>query len=118
MYQVKNKLIIINYFEIVIIVYLCFIQRISQFVLNASGVKSRCNIIYNASVPISALRNFSDSATTPAVNPDELVPQNEPDKLYSRIEIEVKGIDPAVLKSYAWFATTAASHLGIEVGKK
>lgn len=39
------------------------------------------------------------------------------DKLYSRLEVEVRGIDPAVLKSYAWFATTAANHLGIEVGR-
>lgn len=42
---------------------------------------------------------------------------DEPDKLYKKLEIELKGIDPAVLKSYSWFATTAAQHLGIEVGK-
>lgn len=41
----------------------------------------------------------------------------EHDKLYSKVEIELRGSDPAVMKSYAWFATTAASHLGIEVGK-
>uniref|UniRef100_A0A1B6DFF4 Small ribosomal subunit protein uS10m n=1 Tax=Clastoptera arizonana TaxID=38151 RepID=A0A1B6DFF4_9HEMI len=39
------------------------------------------------------------------------------DKLFKIIEIEVKGNDPAVLKSYTWFAITAANHLGIEVGK-
>lgn len=39
------------------------------------------------------------------------------DKLYSRLEIEIKGAEPAVLKSYAWFATTAAGHLGIDVGR-
>ena len=38
------------------------------------------------------------------------------DKLYSKLEVELRGIDPAVLKSYSWFATTAADHLGIEVG--
>ena len=41
----------------------------------------------------------------------------EQDKLYSNVEIELRGIDPAVLKSYAWFATTAAGHLSIPVGK-
>ena len=41
----------------------------------------------------------------------------EKDKLYSRLEIELKGIDPEVMKSYAWFATRAAEHLGIPVGK-
>lgn len=44
--------------------------------------------------------------------------RDEPDKLYSKLEIELKGNDPAVLKSYAFFATTAAQHLDIEVGKK
>lgn len=41
----------------------------------------------------------------------------EKDKLYSRLEIELKGIEPEVMKSYAWFATRAAEHLGISVGK-
>lgn len=41
----------------------------------------------------------------------------EKDQLFSKLEIELRGVDPAVLKSYAWFATTAASHLNIEVGK-
>lgn len=41
----------------------------------------------------------------------------EKDKLYSRLQLEVRGIDPAVLTSYSWFATTAAQHLGINVGK-
>ena len=41
----------------------------------------------------------------------------EKDKLFSRIELEVRGIDPAVLTSYSWFASTAAQHLGITVGK-
>ena len=37
------------------------------------------------------------------------------DKLYSRIEIEVKAHQPDVLKSYSWFATTAAKELDVEV---
>ncbi|XP_058818545.1 small ribosomal subunit protein uS10m [Topomyia yanbarensis] len=41
-----------------------------------------------------------------------------PDKLYSRVELEMKGIDPEVMKSYAYFAQTAAGHLDIEVGKQ
>lgn len=44
--------------------------------------------------------------------------KDEADKLFKRLEIEIKGADPAVLKSYSWFATTAADHLGIEVGQK
>ena len=41
----------------------------------------------------------------------------ELDKLYRMVEVEVRGNDPAVLKSYSWFATTAASELGITVGQ-
>ncbi|XP_058792382.1 small ribosomal subunit protein uS10m [Phymastichus coffea] len=40
----------------------------------------------------------------------------KPDKLYKKIEIEVRGNDKAVLQSYGIFATTAADHLGITVG--
>jgi small subunit ribosomal protein S10 len=41
----------------------------------------------------------------------------ELDKLYRMMEVEVRGNDPAVLKSYSWFATTAAAELGITVGQ-
>ncbi|GAB0088885.1 28S ribosomal protein S10, mitochondrial [Sergentomyia squamirostris] len=49
----------------------------------------------------------------------EIAQANEPelDKLFSKLEIELRGADPAVLKSYSWFATTAAENLNIEVGK-
>lgn len=33
------------------------------------------------------------------------------DKLYSRLEIELKGIEPEVMKSYAWYATTGIVNL-------
>lgn len=38
----------------------------------------------------------------------------ELDKLYKIVELELKGNDPAVLKSFAQFATTTGSHLDIE----
>ncbi|GAB1865397.1 Small ribosomal subunit protein uS10m [Camponotus japonicus] len=37
------------------------------------------------------------------------------DKLYKKIEIEVRGNDPAVLKSYGQFAVIAANYLNINV---
>ncbi|CAG2054919.1 unnamed protein product, partial [Timema podura] len=40
----------------------------------------------------------------------------ELDQLYKLVELEVKGHDTAVLKSYEWFAKTAARELGITVG--
>ncbi|CAK9820588.1 28S ribosomal protein S10, mitochondrial [Anthophora plagiata] len=41
--------------------------------------------------------------------------KSEPDKLYKKIEIEVRGHDKAVLKSYGEFAVMAANHLDIDV---
>jgi len=38
--------------------------------------------------------------------------------LYKKIEVEVRGNDPAVLKSYGEFAMMAADHLKINVGRK
>ncbi|XP_032680370.1 28S ribosomal protein S10, mitochondrial [Odontomachus brunneus] len=40
-----------------------------------------------------------------------------PDKLYKKIEVEVRGNDPAVLKSYGMFAVMAADHLKINVAR-
>lgn len=37
----------------------------------------------------------------------------EVDKLYKVVELELKGNDPAVLKSFAQFATATGSHLNI-----
>ncbi|XP_037050186.1 28S ribosomal protein S10, mitochondrial [Bradysia coprophila] len=59
----------------------------------------------------------TESTNAALTNNDNQQQQDEPDKLYKKLEIELKGIDPAVLKSYTWFATTAAQNLGVEVGK-
>ncbi|XP_078037234.1 mitochondrial ribosomal protein S10 [Augochlora pura] len=40
-----------------------------------------------------------------------------PDKLYKKLEIEVRGNDPAVLSSYGQFAVMAANNLNITVGR-
>jgi len=34
-----------------------------------------------------------------------------PDKLFKKIDIELRAHEPAVLKSFSWFATTAAREL-------
>ncbi|XP_055849386.1 28S ribosomal protein S10, mitochondrial [Episyrphus balteatus] len=71
------------------------------------------------------ISRFSSLATEApkATKASETIPQEpsssvalEKDKLYTRLELELRGIDPAVLKSYSWFATQAANNLGIEVG--
>lgn len=66
-------------------------------------------------------RFLSSEVITIPKDEDNTVEENptvpEKDKLYSRLEIELKGIEPEVMKSYAWFATRSAEHLGIQIGK-
>lgn len=47
----------------------------------------------------------------------ELDHEPKVDKLYKAIELEVLAYEPSVLDSYQWFVITAATHLGIKVGK-
>ncbi|XP_059045475.1 small ribosomal subunit protein uS10m [Achroia grisella] len=51
------------------------------------------------------------------ISKENVLPTMELDKLYKRVELEMRGIDAAVLLSYSWFCVAAASHLGIEVTK-
>ncbi|XP_043802459.1 28S ribosomal protein S10, mitochondrial [Apis laboriosa] len=46
-----------------------------------------------------------------------LINSDEHDKLYKKLEIEMRGNDPAVLKSYGEFAVMAANYLDIIVGR-
>lgn len=65
------------------------------------------------------MRPLSTATTvTPVPNLEDVPSTVELDKLYKRVELEMRGIDPAVLLSYSWFCVAAASHLGIEVTKK
>lgn len=70
-------------------------------------------------------RLFSQTTTEPSIKSSEAVPpantlettEAEDDKLYKRLELELRGVDPAVLNSFTTFAVTAAKHLNIEVGR-
>lgn len=65
---------------------------------------------YNTS--FNVCRTVTDAAVSTKAE------QVVPDKLYKRIEIEARGNEPAVLKSYGYFTCLAADHLGITVGRK
>ncbi|ETN63432.1 mitochondrial ribosomal protein S10 [Anopheles darlingi] len=70
--------------------------------------------------PLQAVRWYTDVSNVSTGVQQPEVPAavaGTPDKLYSRLELQMKGIDPEVMKSYATFAKTAAEHLDIEVGK-
>ncbi|XP_031635703.1 28S ribosomal protein S10, mitochondrial [Contarinia nasturtii] len=79
-----------------------------QFISRLSAV--RPNVI----CAVQPIRFYSVESTQQVKNVET---EGEDDKLYKRLEIELKGHDKMVLKSYVKFATTAAHHLNIEVGK-
>lgn len=72
----------------------------------------------NTAHAVQPFRFSSVQAESESKSQNALASEEEDDKLYKRLEIEVRGHDPAVIKSYIKFATTAAEHLNIEVGKK
>ncbi|XP_012064431.1 PREDICTED: 28S ribosomal protein S10, mitochondrial [Atta cephalotes] len=68
---------------------------------------------------ISSMKLFMSTQQQDSMNEQISLSINTgtPDKLYKKIEVEVRGNDPAVLKSYGKFATMAAEHLKINIGR-
>lgn len=60
---------------------------------------------------IPALANVSNLAAVQSV---ETSPAEVQDKLYKIVELELRGHDSAVLRSFVKFATTAGNHLGVK----
>lgn len=58
--------------------------------------------------------SFLNFSTLPATQTTEVAVAEEQDKLYKIVELELRGHDPAVLRSFAKFATTAGNHLDVE----
>lgn len=64
----------------------------------------------------------TEAAKSEEAAKEELVTQvpasedEEEDKLFSKVEIELRAHDQAVMKSYSEFATMTANNLGIEIG--
>lgn len=98
-------------FQLYILIELYIFQ---QFISRLSTV--RPNIAVSAVQPIRfySVQENPETKTENAINNEE----QEPDKLYKRLELEIRGHDPMVMRSYVKFATTAAEHLNIDVGKR
>ncbi|CAK9829879.1 28S ribosomal protein S10, mitochondrial [Anthophora retusa] len=62
-------------------------------------------------LPKNAIKDSGGSSSHNVSDPIK----SEPDKLYKKVEIEVRGHDKAVLKSYGEFVVMAANHLDINV---
>ena len=63
-----------------------------------------------ASIPTTTPTASDDSALPPAVGDSD---SGVEDKIYSKVDIELRAHQPDVLESYNWFATTAAKHLNV-----
>lgn len=93
--------------------FLFHLQLLSKF-LSAGYVPIRRNENL-----LRQCRLFSQTTTeAPAQSSETNCPtEAEDDKLYKRLELELRGVDPTVLNSFTTFAATAAKHLNIEVGR-
>ncbi|KAF5285028.1 hypothetical protein FQR65_LT02340 [Abscondita terminalis] len=62
----------------------------------------------------STFRPLETAANTDTVLPKITQTTEESDKLFKIVELELRGNEPAVLKSFAKFATTAGQHLDVQ----
>ncbi|XP_035473736.2 probable 28S ribosomal protein S10, mitochondrial isoform X1 [Scophthalmus maximus] len=60
---------------------------------------------------------FFHTATVFSSTPSLVTVTEEPDVLYQKVSVLVKGHDRAVLDSYEYFATLAAEELGVNISK-
>lgn len=113
-----QKKIFSFHFHLFIFVIISFLQTLGLALNPIRAILQQQPRVLLSSVHSTATTTTTQN-TSALVNDNQqqLQQTDEPDKLYKKLEIELKGIDPAVLKSYSWFATNAAQHLGIEVGK-
>ncbi|XP_041661697.1 probable 28S ribosomal protein S10, mitochondrial [Cheilinus undulatus] len=101
---------------------LCSLARIfssfSYLGPRASGACSahrKCNVI-RSHLPVKSSASFH-TATVFLSTPSSITVTEEPDTLFQRVSLFVKGHDRAVLDSYEFFATMAAKELGIKINK-
>ncbi|XP_075869725.1 small ribosomal subunit protein uS10m [Nelusetta ayraudi] len=101
---------------------LCYSARIfrgiSHLVPRASGSCSGRSRYDSAkcSLPLTSSTSFH-SASIFFSPPSPITVTEEPDTLFQKISVLVKGHDRAVLDSYEFFATMAAKELGITISK-
>ncbi|XP_071777117.1 small ribosomal subunit protein uS10m [Centroberyx gerrardi] len=83
--------------------------------LSACRSHRKCNII-RSHLPLTASTSFHTGAVFSST-PSSVTVTDEPDTLFQKVSVLVKGHDRAVLDSYEFFATMTAKELGITLGK-
>uniref|UniRef100_A0A1A7WTL3 Small ribosomal subunit protein uS10m n=1 Tax=Iconisemion striatum TaxID=60296 RepID=A0A1A7WTL3_9TELE len=98
----------------------CFLARIStglsQLASKGLSCRSRKCSLTRSHFPQTSSTSFH-TATWLSSTPSKIMVTEEPDTLFQKVAVLVKGHDRAVLDSYEFFATTAAQELGITIGK-
>lgn len=84
-----------------------------------SGFLSGKPSLFRQPIVSTQFRAFSQEAPEAVTtsSPSSVQPAEEEDKLFKRVEIELKGVDPAVMNSYTTFVKVSAEHLGVQVGE-
>ncbi|XP_016358845.1 small ribosomal subunit protein uS10m isoform X1 [Sinocyclocheilus anshuiensis] len=85
----------------------------------ASSVRVLSKIIHGHFLPAAAVRHQTSSsrARVSAVPCPAVSLAEEPDALYQKLSVRVKGHDRSVLDSYEFFVTLAARELGLKLEK-
>ncbi|XP_059212411.1 small ribosomal subunit protein uS10m isoform X3 [Centropristis striata] len=81
----------------------------------ACSAHKTCNII-RSHHPLTSSTSFHTS-TVFSSTPSSITVTEEPDALFQKVSVLVKGHDRAVLDSYEFFATMTAKELGIPINK-
>ncbi|XP_036942942.1 probable 28S ribosomal protein S10, mitochondrial [Acanthopagrus latus] len=89
------------------------ISRLGPRASAACSGHSKCNII-RSHLPLTSSTFFHTATVLPST-PSSITVTEEPDVLYQKVSIMVKGHDRAVLDSYEFFASMAAKELGITI---
>ncbi|XP_038818680.1 probable 28S ribosomal protein S10, mitochondrial isoform X1 [Salvelinus namaycush] len=81
--------------------------------LNACRYHGRSTLFRPLQLPAACLHTGTFSSSLPS----SVIVTEEPDTLYQKVSVLVKGHDKAVLDSYEFFAILAAKELGVTLGK-
>ncbi|XP_064847342.1 small ribosomal subunit protein uS10m isoform X2 [Oncorhynchus masou masou] len=81
--------------------------------LNACRYRGRSTLCRPLQLPAACLHTGTFSSSLPS----SVIVTEEPDTLYQKVSLLVKGHDKAVLDSYEFFAILAAKELGVTLGK-
>ncbi|KAE8286810.1 putative 28S ribosomal protein S10, mitochondrial [Larimichthys crocea] len=91
------------------------ISPLAPRALSACSAHRRFNII-RSHLPSTSSTSFH-TATVFSSTLSSVTVTEEPDSLFQKVSVLVKGHDKAVLDSYEFFATMAAKELGISISK-